>query len=1021
MDVQKFIQRWQTSTLQERQAAQSHFIELCRLIGHPTPTEADPKGKFFTFEEGVRRLTGGRGRADVWKRGHFIWEYKSKGEDLERAYQQLLSYRGALGNPPLLVVCNFEEYRIYPQFVNLPGTPITFKNEELVKTDKLDFLRWLFNNPDEFRRYIEAQLGYRAAVTERRAAEFAAIADILRTRYEPMRVARFLARLAFALFVEDIGLLPRLAPDLTIFRFLARSAQKFPQSFSEQLQHLFNAMNGQRKEFMLQPVPYFNGSVFAPEPDEGRSPEVLDLSPFNQTDIFLKIEEASEANWRYVNPTIFGTLFERALDPSKRAQLGAHYTSESDIRLIVEPVLMQPLYDLWDRTRKQAEPLLQLLSDSSATPAQISHARSQLLTLHDTFMERLAHTTVLDPACGSGNFLYVALRAMKDLEQRARDLFAPLGLEFKDVVTPRQFYGLEKEPFAARLAQIVVWIGYLQWRYDHEGSLVTEYRVPTDPRWLGSPILRDRDNLNDLHEPRRIQLNDAILRYDPEGKPYAPDWQSVDVIISNPPFLGNKRMLRELGDAYVNDLRRVYAESVSGGADLVCYWFEQARRHLEQGKVKRVGMLATNSIRGGANRKVLERIKQTGDIFMAWSDREWSLDGAAVRISVIGFDNGSEKRRRLDGKPVAAITADLTASVDITVAKRLKENLRIAFQGVIKSGSFDIPDELAQELLKRVNPSGRSNAEVVRRWRNGLDITRRPRNMWIVDFGVNMPLEQARLYEAPFEYVERVVRPERTKIGTLKAREHWWLYESPRPEMRQALHGLRRFLCTPRVSKHRIFVWLEPDILPDSATVAFAREDDYFFGVLHSYLHEVWALRMGTSLEDRPRYTPTTTFETFPMPYPPGTEPKESAEYGAIAAAAAELHRVREAWLNPPEVLESALSAEGAERFLKDRTLTNLYNAVEAYRTGKSEVRIPSVAREIAPQIAALHDALDRAVLAAYGWQDLADQLRTEAGREEILARLLAENLRRAADDQGQAVAAQPDEPSDEPEESLEP
>ncbi len=989
MNVEDFVQRWESSALQERQAAQSHFNELCGLVGHLPPAEADPQGEFFTVEEGVLRATGGRGRADVWKRGHFAWEYKSKGESLEKAYSQLLSYRGGLGNPPLLVVCNFDEYRIYPQYPNLPATPITFTNADLSNPTVLRYLNWLLHTPDSFRQYLEDQLKQREAVTERRANEFAAMADVLRAHFDPMRVARFLARLAFALFVEDIGLLPRLAPDLTLFRYLAQNAQQFPGSFAEYLQQLFDAMNGQRSDFLLRRIPYFNGSIFAPDPDEGSAPEVLDLAQLNATDIFLTIERASAADWRFVNPTIFGTLFERALDPAKRAQLGAHYTSESDIRLIVDPVLMQPLYALWESTRAQAEPLLQRLTAPDATPAEASRARTQLTKLHDDFMAKLGSTTVLDPACGSGNFLYVALRAMKDLEQRARDLFAPLSLAFKDVVSPRQFYGLEKEPFAARLAQIAIWIGYLQWRYDHEGTLITEYRVPTDPRWLGSPILRDRDNLDDPHEPRRIQQTDSILRYDAHGKPYAPDWQPVDVIIGNPPFLGGKRLRTELGAQYVQDMFAVYDGRVPREADLVCYWFEQARRHLEEGKVKRVGLLATNSIRGGANREVLNRIKGTGDLFMAWSDREWSLDGAAVRISVIGFDDGSQTERTLDGAPVANITPDLTASVDITSAKRLKENVGIGFMGDTKNGSFDIPDSLARQLLQQANANGHSNAEVVRKWWNGLDITRRPRDMWIIDFGTNTPLEEARLYEAPFKYIERVVHPQRAKVKTSKARKLWWLHEAPRPEMRKALQGLKRYLATPTVAKHRIFVWLDAEILPDHQLIAFARDDDYFFGALHSFLHEVWSLRMGTSLGETPRYTPTTTFETFPLPYPPGAEPTESAEYRTIAAAAAELHRVREAWLNPPEL-------RGSPQALKDRTLTNLYNAVEAYRTNSVAVRIPKAAREIAPQIAALHDALDAAVLAAYGWSDLVGVLRSAAGREEVLRRLLAENMRRA-------------------------
>ena len=955
MNAEDFVQRWGSSTLQERQAAQSHFNELCRLVGHLPPAEADPHGEFFTFEEGVLRATGGRGRADVWKRGHFAWEYKSKGESLEKAYSQLLSYRGGLGNPPLLVVCNFDEYRIYPQYPNLPATPITFTNADLSNPNVLRYLKWLLHTPDSFRQYLEDQLKAREVVTERRANEFAAMADVLRAHFDPMRVARFLARLAFALFVEDIGLLPRLAPDLTLFRYLAQNAQQFPHSFAEYLQQLFDAMNGQRSDFLLRRIPYFNGSIFAPDPDEGGKPEVLDLSKLNQIAIFETIKQSSDADWRFVNPTIFGTLFERALDPAKRAQLGAHYTSESDIRLIVDPVLMQPLYALWESTRAQAEPLLQRLSAPDATPAEASRARTQLTKLHDDFMAKLGSTTVLDPACGSGNFLYVALRAMKDLEQRARDLFAPLNLDFKDVVSPRQFYGREKEPFAARLAQIAIWIGYLQWRYDHEGTLIAEYRVPTNPRWLGSPILRDRDNLDDPNEPRRIQQTDSILCYDADGKPYAPDWQPVDVIIGNPPFLGGKRLRTELGDQYVQDMFAVYDGQLPREADLVCYWFEQARRHLAQGKVRRVGLLATNSIRGGANRAVLNRIKETGDLFMAWSDREWSLDGAAVRISAIGFDDGSQTERTLDGAPVAGITPDLTASMDITVAKRLRENLRIAFQGIIKAGTFELTDTEAQEMLSAQNGSGRSNADVIRRFFDAHDLVQRPSVRWMIDFGVNMPEAEAAHYALPFEHVRQKVYPVRQKAPRRAYRERWWIHGEARPGLRQAIRGLSRVLCTSRVAKHRVFVWLPADIVISSAVYAFARDDDYFFGVLHSFLHEVWSLRMGTSLGETPRYTPTTTFETFPLPYPPGAEPTESADYRAIAAAAAELHRVREAWLNPPEL-------SGSPQALKDRTLTNLYNAVDAYRTNSVAVRIPKAAREIAPHIAALHDALDGAV-----------------------------------------------------------
>jgi len=430
-------------------------------------------------------------------------------------------------------------------------------------------------------------------------------------------------------------------------------------------------------------------------------------------------------------------------------------------------------------------------------------------------------------------------------------------------------------------------------------------------------------------------------------------WPAAEFIVGNPPFLGGKLLRTGLNDGYVEALFKQYHGKVPAEADLVCYWFDKTQREIEIGTTKRAGLLATQGIRGGANRKVLQRIKETGDIFMAWSDHPWVLEGAAVHISIVGFDDGTELERALDGQPVTAINSNLTVGVDLMVAKRLAENLGIAFMGDTKGGPFDIPDELAQEMLSSPNPHGKGNEDVVRPWVNGRDITNRSRGMWIVDFE-DMPIDQAALYESPFEYVNTHVRPMRERSRSTIA--SWWLHERPRPEMRTALAGIHRYIVTPRVSKHRLFSWIGSDTLSDSAIITFAKDDDYTFGVLHSRFHELRALAMGTQLETRPRYTPTTCFETFPFPQP-ADEQRE-----AIGAAAAELNRLREGWLNPKGVT-------AAQR--RRRTLTNLYNDRPTWLEN-------------------IHARLDAAVADAYGWA-------TDLPDAEILERLLMLNLKRAA------------------------
>ena len=532
--------------------------------------------------------------------------------------------------------------------------------------------------------------------------------------------------------------------------------------------------------------------------------------------------------------------------------------------------------------------------------------------------------------------------------------------------------GIELNPYAKELAGVSIWIGHIQWMLDHG------YGFPRDP------VLQPLDN---------IELRDAILARDAEGFPIPATWPAAEFVVGNPPFLGDKVQRPGLGDEYLEALREAWGGAVPGGADLVCYWHELARRQISDGATKRAGLLATNSVRGGANRTTLDRVKRSGDIFMAWSDEPWIVEGAAVRVSIVAQDDGSETERALDGESVGAINADLTSGVDLTSATRLSENEGISFIGNQKGGPFDIPGDVARQMLRQpTNVNGRPNADVVVPWVNGLDLTRRPRGMFIIDLGMGMTEPEAAKYEAPFEYLMNHAQPVRVTNRVKAYRERWWLHARSRPAMRGALRPLRRFIATPTLSKHRLFVWLSAPTLPDHQLVAIAREDDYAFGVLHSRAHELWSLRMGTSLEDRPRYTPTTTFETFPFPWPLDT-PEEAltaqqrGQRDAIGEAARALDEARRRWLNPPELVREEPdvlpslpprllpASEDAERELRRRTLTNLYNARPAW-------------------LSHLHAALDTAVFAAYGWPESVSP--SELGEEELLGRLLGVNLGRA-------------------------
>jgi type II restriction/modification system DNA methylase subunit YeeA len=351
---------------------------------------------------------------------------------------------------------------------------------------------------------------------------------------------------------------------------------------------------------------------------------------------------------------------------------------------------------------------------------------------------------------------------------------------------------------------------------------------------------------------------------------------------------------------------------------------------------------------------------------MAWSDRDWLLDGATVHVSIVGFDDGTQTQRMLDGEAVSVIHADLTCASDLVTAKALTENKKISFRGFEKNGAFEISEDIASEMNSApLNPNGRPNFDVIKPWVNAMDIASRPRGLFIIDFGTDMSESDAALYEKPFEHVRRVVKPIRDKNNREHRRSNWWLHGETNPGLRSAIGNLRRFIVTPRHSKYRLFTWVAAEVLADSALVVFTRDDDYFLGILHSRLHEQWSRHTGTQVRDAEsgfRYTPLVCFDPFPFPWPPGHEPQDSPLVEAIAEAARELVEKRDAWLNPPDT---------SEEELKRRTLTNLYNARPSW-------------------LAEAHRKLDAAVFAAYGWP----LTLTDA---ELLERLLALNHERAA------------------------
>ena len=974
MTPQEFIEKWGAVELKERSASQSHFNDLCHLLGLKDPTSADGKGEWFTYEKGASKTSGGEGWADVWRKDCFAWEYKGKKANLDKAFDQLLQYSIALENPPLLIVSDMDVIRIHTNWTNTVQNVHTITLADLTDAANRDLLRDCFQNPERLKPAKTRQ-----HLTEEAAEKFAGLAQRLRARGHVAEVvAHFVNRLVFCMFAEDVQLLPN-----KMFQRVLEHSLSDPSEFQENAQMLFAAMASKDiGKVGLEKVEWFNGGLFDDD-------HALPLEKADVADLL----DAARLDWSDIDPSILGTLFERGLDPDKRSQLGAHYTDRDKIMMIVNPVIVEPLLAEWAGVKTKIADLLDKAPKATkdkllrgAELAAATRAQNEAEKMHRNFIERLKAFRVLDPACGSGNFLYLALLELKNIEHRANLEAEALGLPRAfPTIGPECVKGIELNPYAAELARVSVWIGEIQWmrRNGFEAA--------------NNPILRPLGT---------IECRDAVLS--PDGT--RADWPEVDVVVGNPPFLGGKLLRESLGDSYVDALFAAWRNDVKPEADLVLYWFSKAGQLIRSGRLIRAGLVSTNSIRGGANRATLQVALGEGRIFCAWGDEPWVVEGAAVRVSLVCFDGGGNGGVRFEGQTVEKIFTDLTAmhngaaGTDLTKAVQLAENSDLAFQGFKFGGPFEIGEKQAEDLLKRIgNPNGRPNSEVVRLWFNGMDITRRPERRWCIDFGIDRSEADAMLFEAPYTILAKAWKAENDtrhakrkrplRHNEPRTKEEWWLHQRPRPELRIGIRGLPRFIATPEVAKHRLFVWFDAGELGSGSVYSIARDDDTTFGILHSRFHELWALRMGTTLEDRPRYTPSTTFETFP--FPEGLTPNiPAADYTdnpravKIAAAAARMNELRQYWLNPADLVKRVPEVvpgypdrilpvdDAAAKELKKRTLTNLYNACPAW-------------------LDHAHKALDEAVADAYGWGD--DWRAGTLTDDEILARLFHLNQERAA------------------------
>ncbi|HBM84580.1 MAG TPA: SAM-dependent methyltransferase [Halieaceae bacterium] len=1040
-DIEPFIARWSAAGGTERANYQLFLTELCAVLGLPQPDPAgdDSEENAYVFE---RRVdidkpdgTSTHGFIDLYKRGCFVLEAKQTGKVIDtdgwdkamlKAQNQADQYVRALptgeGRPPFIVVTDVgRSLELYAEFSRSGGTYVPFPDpghhrirlEDLRLTAVQSRLRALWTAPESLDPSKHA-----ARVTRAVSSRLAELARSLELQgYEVQRVAHFLKRCLFTMFSEDVGLLPEGS-----FTRLLETQRKHPEHFADALRALWESMNtGGYSPILNTKVRQFNGGLF----------QGVDPIPLNSDQIGL-LWEAAKADWRYVEPAIFGTLLERALDPRERHKLGAHYTPRAYVERLVMPTLIDPLRDQWRTTQVAAETWLQ----QGRTDKAIAELRD--------YHHQLCQIRVLDPACGSGNFLYVALEHMKRLEGEVLNLIRDLtagqaSFETEGLtVDPHQFLGLELNPRAAAIAEIVLWIGYLQWHHRIHGKL----DIP-------DPVLRDFQN---------IQHRDALLDYEKREAVYdqagqratiwdgvsfkvssttgelIPDesgrlpvykytnprkaaWPAVDYIIGNPPFIGAKRMRTLLGDGYVDAIQKAWPE-VPQSSDFVMRWWDHAAELARKGLIVQFGFITTNSITQSYIRRAVEPHLSAPaplSIVYAVPDHPWveSAGGAAVRIAMTVGRGGNhqgtlqevraEKKQGSEHEDLVAtlssrkgkIFADLKIGPAVANAKPLKANIGLCSVGMKTiGGGFQVSEHKALELGLGEIPGAGNH---IKPYANGRDFTTMRRGIFVIDFFGMSLAEVKASYPEAYQHLLINVKPERDQNRNKIFREKWWVIGHPRQEFRSFTRGLETYLVTVETTKHRIFGFMSSNTTPDSTLVTFGIESFRVFGVLSSRLHFKWANSTGGSLGvyiGDIRYNKTRCFETFPFPDMGGA----SGEDIERIASQLDAHRRRQQSEN------------------SNLTLTDMYNVLEKLRTGEALTANEKITHQqgLVSVLRELHDELDRAVFEAYGWSDLADALVGKPGattplpdkpaeqaeaEEALLTRLVELNAQRAAEE----------------------
>ncbi len=1083
--IEKFIQRWHQAAGSELATAQSFVIELCELLGVDRPHATADQDYMFErpLKEGHSDGSESDRRVDCYKRGHFILEAKKLksgthtrhySNTMVGAHAQAQNYARALpaaeGRPPIIMVVDVGNViQLFAEFSRTGGNYIPYpdprshqiKLQDLRDDQIRQRLRLIWTDPmalDPSR--------VNAEVTREVASVLASVAKSLEADgHPPHQVGAFLTRCLFSMFAEDVGLLPASGQNgegKGAFSVLLQTHRANPPTLQRMLQALWADMDrGGFSAALAKDVLKFNGKLFKASQSEGYA------LPLKQSHIDSLLA-AAKANWTKVEPAIFGTLLERALDPVERHALGAHYTPRAYVDRLVIPTVIDPLRAEWSDT--QAATMV-LMGEHDALNAQADHlsdelaqkqtrlrdgkakAQSELSAIDKlranaraqkreaiqtvkAFHHRLCTVRVLDPACGSGNFLYVTLEHLKRLEGEVLNHLetldnsqGKLGLE-GETVTLQQLQGIELNTRAAALAELVLWIGYLQWQARTVGVANIAEPVVHD---YGNIQNRDAVLAYDDTEPQKDEAGRIVTRWDGKTlKPHpvtglnVPDesaqvvqeryinprkaqWPQVDFIVGNPPFIGASTMRSALGDGYVDALRSTWPE-VPESADLVMYWWHQAALTVSADQAQRFGFITTNSIKQTFNRRVMQAAldgansRKPLSLVFAVADHPWvdGANGAAVRIAMTAAQAGEHTGRLLTvqsetpqddgevavtlGETQGLLHADLRIGANVAAAKVLRANLSLSNRGVQLFGAgFIVTRAEAVQLGLGTVPGLEKH---IHEYRNGRDLTASSRDVMVIDmFGLSAD-EVRQKYPAAYQWLLEKVKPERDQNNRESRRKNWWLFGEPNPKLRHQLQGLPRYIATVETTKHRVFQFLHNTVLPDNKLVAIALQDELQLGILSSELHVAWTLAAGSTLEDRPVYVKTTCFETFPFP----------AEDTGLTPALTE--RIRQL----AEQLDAHRKTQQTAH--PDLTLTGMYNVLEKLRSGEALSAKDKTMHEqgLVSVLRTLHDELDAAVLQAYGWSDLGpvphqDVAAHAAWTDALLLRLVDLNTRRAAEE----------------------